>query len=598
MFQTLGVLSIALFICSSAISVGAQDNADIYADVPKSRLADGGFLLGNPDAEVKLIEFSDFLCASCQNYEPVIQRFIQDYVLSGQAQYEYRIFPVVDPELSVRSASLVECADEQAPGLFWRARDLMFELISTRGFTDETVADYAQTLGLESEALSECAASASQHAVDAAYGLSLGADATPSLFIQYDETAPVAIALALPEHYDSLVKAIRPQSTESVLIERGRYAGLQTFRRLDGGLVLGEREAPVTIVAFEDFLCPHCQNYQPNLDAFIDEYVRTGRAQVEFRFYPLVNPQHSVAMARAAECVAAQALRRFWDAHDLLFEFARRGNLEMAAERVARSLNLDASALNDCLDRSIQFLIDTRLGQSALVSGTPAIRARQNGGDLELIYLGERPIDRGAPTIFQLRSLMEGAGEATIGPPPRSLINERFLDDESLISGDPCEPPCWRGIVPGETTLDEALAIAQSLDGIVVQQGERDFRFGVTDGPACCQVSADESQIVTAIILQFAPGITLGDAIAKHGEPLFFRGQPYTEEEAILWFWYPDLHTMIQAVVPGAAGSLQAESPLVAAYYLADIVMTEASQAEAFQPWRGYIAYAEYVGDA
>ncbi|MCY3834023.1 MAG: thioredoxin domain-containing protein [Chloroflexi bacterium] len=597
MVQTLRVLSIGLFICISAIYVGAQDNADIYADIPKSRLADGGFLLGSADANVKLIEFSDFLCTSCQNYEPIIKRFISDYVLTGRAQYEYRIFPVIDPVLSVRSASLVECADALEPGLFWRACDLMFDLVSTRGFTDETVADYAQTLGLESQALSDCAANASQHAIDAAYGLSLGADATPSLFVQYGEAAPLAIALALPEHHDAMVNAIRPQSTESVLIERGRYAGLKTFRRSDGGLVLGEREAPVTLVAFEDFLCPHCQNYQPNLDAFIDEYVRTGRAQVEFRFYPLVDPQHSVAMARAAECVAAQALERFWDAHDLLFDFARRGNLDMAADRAARSLNLDASALDACLDRSIQFLIDTRLGQSALVSGTPAIRARQNGGDLELIYLGERPIDRGAPTIYQLRSLMEGAGDVTIGPPPRTLINERFLNDKSLISGDPCEPPCWRGIVPGATKLDEALEIAQSLEGIVVQQGEQDFQFGMIDGPACCQVSADESQIVTAIILQFAPGITLGDAIDKHGEPLFFRGQPYTEEEAILWFWYPALHTMIQVIVPGLDGALQAESPLVAAYYLANIVMTEASQAEAFKPWRGYIAYAEYVDD-
>ena len=126
------------------------------------------------------------------------------------------------------------------------------------------------------------------------------------------------------------MNAIRPQSTEPALIEAGRYAGLKTFRRQDGGFVLGEPDAPVTIVAFEDFLCPHCQNYQPNLDSFIEDYVRTGGAQLEFRFYPLVNPQYSTAMAKTAECVAAQDLTRFWDAHDLLFEFARRGSLDNA----------------------------------------------------------------------------------------------------------------------------------------------------------------------------------------------------------------------------------------------------------------------------
>ena len=136
MLRTLGIVTIALLICVSAALVQAQESADPYADVPKSRLADGGFLLGNTEAEARLIEFSDFLCTSCQNYEPIIRRFIHDYVLNGRAQFEYRSFAVVDPVLSGRSASLVECADALAPGQFWRARDLMFELASTRGFTD------------------------------------------------------------------------------------------------------------------------------------------------------------------------------------------------------------------------------------------------------------------------------------------------------------------------------------------------------------------------------------------------------------------------------------------------------------------------------
>ena len=168
----------------------------------------------------KLIAFSDYLCTSCQNYEPVIRRFIQDYVQAGRAQIEYRIYPVIDPALSVQSASLVECADTLQPGQFWRARDLMFELVSTRGFTDQTVAAFADELRFDHAQLTECAVNADQHAIDARYGLSLGAGAAPSLFVQYGEAAPIPIALALPEHHDALVNATRPQSTAPVLIER------------------------------------------------------------------------------------------------------------------------------------------------------------------------------------------------------------------------------------------------------------------------------------------------------------------------------------------------------------------------------------------
>lgn len=590
------LLIIALFTGLFALAAKAQDGADPYAELPKSRADDGGYALGNPAAEFKLIAFSDFLCTSCQNYEPVIRRFIQDYVQTGRAQLEYRIYPVIDPALSARSASLVECADTLQPGQFWRARDLMFELVSSRGFTDQTVAAFAHELRLDHAQLTECAASAGQHAIDTRYGLALGAGAAPSLFAQYGDAAPIPIALALPEHHDALVNATRPGSTAPVLIERGRYAGLQTFRRADGGFVLGDPAAPITIVAFEDFLCPHCQNYQANVDTFVEEYVRTGQAQFEFRFYPLVNPQYSTTFAKAAECVAAQDLSRFWDAHDLLFEFARRRALHDVTASTAALLNLNADALAECVDRSIQFLIDTQLAQSAFVSGTPAVRARRDGGELQLIFLGEQAIDRGAPTIFQLRALMASSGEVTIGRPQPTLLNNRFLADTSLVSAAPCAPPCWQNIVPGETSLADALRIVSALDTVtVLQQTEQAFQFGRPDAPACCQVSADEALTVDAIILQFAPEMTMGDALAKHGEPLFFRGQPYRDREAILWFYYPELFTMIQAVVPGVEGSLQASSPLVAAYYLRERDMSDALAAGMFSQWQGYASYQDYT---
>ena len=593
----LKITTVALVICLGAAIMQAQDIADPYADLLKARTADGAFVLGDPAAGVKLIEFSDFLCTSCQNYEPIIKTFIQDYVRSGQAQFEYRIYPVIDPILSVRSASLVECADTLRPGRFWHARDIMFDLVSTRGFTDDSIAAFADALQLDSAALNECAASASQHVTDARYGLSLGASATPALFMQYGSSAPLPIALALPEHHHAIVNAIRPISAAPVTIAAGRYAGLTAFRRADGGFVLGDPDAPITIVTFEDFLCPHCQNYQSNVDSFVEEYVRGGQVQLEFRFYPLVNPHYSTKMAKTAECVAAQDPSRFWDAHDLLFEFARRGSLEDAAGKTADLLELDAEALLACLNRSIQFLVDTQLAQTAFVSGTPAVRARQNGGALELLYLGGQALERGAPTIFQLRALMDGAGDVTIGLPERSLINERFLADTSLLSGDPCGPPCWRNIVPGETALADALAVVSEMEGVVLRgEAEGAFQFGPPDGPPCCQVSADEDQIVDAIILQFAPAMTIGDAIEAYGEPLFFRGQPYAEREAILWLYYPEIFTMIQVIVPGTEGHLAAGSPLVAAYYLTELDTSQAVAAGAFSPWKGYVSYREYVG--
>ena len=596
MFSSLRIVMPAFVFCILIGMAGAQGASDPYAEMQQARAADGGFVLGDPGSKVKLIEFSDFLCVSCQNYEPIVKAFISDYVLSGQAQFEYRIFPVIDPELSVLSGGLVECADTLSPGKFWHARDLMFDIVSVRGFTDASIAEYASALDMDQAALRDCAAGAAQHEADAELGRRLGVAATPSLFVQYGDAEPLPIALALPEHYPAIVNAIRPASPTQVTIEFGAYAGLTAFRRADGGFALGDPEAPLTVVAFEDFLCPHCQSYQTTAQAFIDEFVRSGRAQFEFRFYPLVDPQHSTGLATLAECVGAQDLGKFWDAHDLLYGFAGSGNLDALGERLANLLGLDAAALEACQSRAVQFLIDTQLGQSALVAGTPALRGRKGGGRLEAIFIGDAPQQRGGLSIEHLRQLAEGSGAVTVGPPERSLLSQIYLADASLISGEPCAPPCWRNIVPGKTSLADAMAIVQGLDGVGEPQlGPDGLIFGRADGPVCCQIASGDGESVQMIMLQFAPTMHFGDAVASYGEPLFYGGLPFSAEETLMMFYFPDNAMLITTVASATDGMLEESTPIVGALYSTQETLAATIDRDELAPWRGFVAISEYI---
>ncbi|MCY3780279.1 MAG: thioredoxin domain-containing protein [Chloroflexi bacterium] len=590
------LLLLILFFSISSLMSWAQESADPYVDVPKSRAADGGFILGDPEAGIKLIEFSDFLCANCQNYEPIISGFIWDYVVTGRAQFEYRIFPVIDPDLSVQSASLVECAETLMPGSFWRAHDQMFDMVSKQGFTAQSYSQFADLLNLDAEALRDCAATAGQHAQDAAYGLSLGARGTPSLFVQYGDAVPVQIALPLAEHFPSIVNAIRPKSMDPVTIELGDYAGLTTFRRVDGGIVLGDPKAPMSIVAFEDFLCPHCQSYTETVKRFIHEQVRDGNAQFEYRFYPLVNPQYSTTFARIAECVAVQDLRLFWDAHDLLFEFAGTGNLTDVPAKLAGLLGLDGDSLNACLERAMQFLVDTQLGQSASVAGTPAVRARDAQGELQIIYAGGRPQDRGGLPLEMLTALVDGAPGLSIGPPERSLLNDSFLKDSSLIDGEPCAPPCWNNITPGETDMATALELLASTENLhIVQAVDSGFLFQSGDGEPCCQVTSRDDGTVASILLQFAPETGLGDLLSVHGEPMYVTGQSFSDKEALIVLYYPERRMLLYVVVPGVDGQLEASSPVVSAIYATEDLLTDAFGATPFDHWKGYLTYSEYM---
>ncbi len=584
---------ITLFLASTS---PLAQTTDAYAEIAKTRLPDGGFVLGAADVAVKLIEFSDFLCGSCQHYEPIIAGFIRDYVLTGQAQFEYRIFPVIDPQLSVQSSSLVECADMLQPGRFWHAHDTMFQLTTEQGFTAESTAVFAELLDMDAQALGNCAATASQHAVDAQYGFELGVAGTPSLFVQYGADDPLAIPLALPEQLDALVNAIRPQPAEPVIIEHGRYAGIPAFRRADGGFVLGDPAAPLTIVAFEDFLCKHCQDYQDTLHRFVETHIATGLAQFEYRFFPVVHPELSVASAALAECVAVQDPGKFWDGHDLLFEFASAGNLDKMGESLSNLLQLDAAALAACSARAAQHLIDTQLAQSTGVTGTPATRARVDGGGLEIVYAGGQAVDRGGLPYEMLSALAEGSAELSIGAPEATLLNQSFLMDDSLLTGQPCAAPCWQGITPGATSLADAMEIVQQLDGMtVVNSNEASFVFANANGIPCCQISSQGSEHVATMLFQHAPNITVGDLIAAHGEPRFVTGQPFSASESVLMLYYPETPMLLYAMVAGRDGQLQATSPIVSAVYASAEVFAGVFSTMPLDNWKGYLTYSQYM---
>ena len=83
------------------------------------------------------------------------------------------------------------------------------------------------------------------------------------------------------------------------------------------GRILGDPDAPVRLVAYEDFLCTYCRQFNNRiLPRLEDEYIRPGFVSVEYRHLAGLGPI-SILAAAAAECAAEQDL--FWPYHDLVF---------------------------------------------------------------------------------------------------------------------------------------------------------------------------------------------------------------------------------------------------------------------------------------
>ncbi len=148
--------------------------------------------------------------------------------------------------------------------------------------------------------------------------------------------------------------------------------GLPVDRR-----IIGDPNAPVLIEAYEDYQCPHCQEFTAALDKTIrQDLVASGIARFQYQNRFVID-QYSIVIASAAECAADQG--RFWDYHDQLFaNLSRSPGASRSADlkRYAANAGLNTSQFNQCLDTQKhyeQMLREDEAAKTRNVNATPTI---------------------------------------------------------------------------------------------------------------------------------------------------------------------------------------------------------------------------------
>ena len=201
-----GLLIVLLVLALMVGAVGAQDGSDgdggdygaLYEDIPQFRGVDGAFTLGDPDAPVTVIEFADYLCGFCQTYhDTTMKEFIEQYVATGMAKFEYRFMPIIDANFSTYMAATTECAADQ--GAFWATYDLMYEMATNRTLDGNLVATVADRLGLNGEELDACVGELGtrpfQYEADYNLGVELGVTGTPAIRVRVGDGPEGAIRI-------------------------------------------------------------------------------------------------------------------------------------------------------------------------------------------------------------------------------------------------------------------------------------------------------------------------------------------------------------------------------------------------------------------
>ena len=161
----------------------------------------------------------------------------------------------------------------------------------------------------------------------------------------------------------------------------GATAGNADFR-ISEQPMLGDPEAPVTIVSFEDFKCPVCARFEQSVVPRIEEeLVETGRANLVFINYQFLGPDSTTA-GIAGECVYQQSEELFWEYKTIVFRAQGPESQQWATPerlvQLAREYvpDIDAQELEECIDErryEDEVLQDRQTAQAAGATGTPTV---------------------------------------------------------------------------------------------------------------------------------------------------------------------------------------------------------------------------------
>jgi protein-disulfide isomerase len=152
--------------------------------------------------------------------------------------------------------------------------------------------------------------------------------------------------------------------------------------------ILGPANAPVTLVEYGDYECPHCGAAHPIVSRIVLELRDSLR--FVFRHFPLVQIHpHAEMAAEAAEF--AGSLGMFWEMHDALYENQEQLNLPTVLS-LGEALGIPAGAMSNALE-SEQFREKVRRdfmgGVRSGVNGTPTffINGRRHDAPYDYVTL-------------------------------------------------------------------------------------------------------------------------------------------------------------------------------------------------------------------
>lgn len=178
-------------------------NTDTTQPAGIPAVSDSDYILGDKNASVTIIEYSDLQCPFCQRFHPTAKQIVEAY--PGKVRWIFRHFPLSFHENARPAANAAECAGEQ--GKFYEFIEEAFANQEKLG-TDLYKAT-AKKLGLNATKFNDCLTQNkydAKIAAQASGGAAAGVSGTPATFVIGADGTAIPIKGALP--YETVKQAV------------------------------------------------------------------------------------------------------------------------------------------------------------------------------------------------------------------------------------------------------------------------------------------------------------------------------------------------------------------------------------------------------
>ncbi len=165
----------------------------------------------------------------------------------------------------------------------------------------------------------------------------------------------------------------------------------------NGSPVLGNPNAPITLVEFGDYQCHYCNVFFQSIEGdIIKNYVETGKVKIIFKDYNIIGPD-SINASHGAHCATEQGL--FWEYHDILYSnwtgenngWASTSNLTIFAQEI----NADMDMWTECMNKktySKTIMESNNDAKTLELTGTPAFFVINSNGEVSKLF-GAQPFE-------------------------------------------------------------------------------------------------------------------------------------------------------------------------------------------------------------